>query len=421
MRKRIKKQLNKHQTKIITFSDQAIVSGGNFLIGVILTRAMGLELYGVFALGWMIVLFASSLQQAFIINPMMTFAPQKETWQKNEYFSMLLFEQIVFSVLAFFFSLIAIVFAKYFFPEWKINAANWLVPITVSFYLMHDFFRKFFFTRNEKHLAFIIDFVAYFGQIAVFLFLWNREKLNLQTAFISIITTFAISITISITQYNSIHFSFRHLRRHFLKQWDFTRWLFFSAILQWFSGNYFILAAAGILGTAAVGALRIAQNIIGIMHVFFLAIENYVPIKAANIFKNYGKTDLLSFLSRVTLIGGAFTFFALFILSYFASDIISLVYGNEYASYDYILWGYSLLYLFVFLAIPLRFALRTLELTKVVFVGYAVSTVFCLLSANYIVERFHFVGVIAGLIISQIIMETYHIYILKREFAISAR
>lgn len=58
--------------KTLVFLDQIIVSGSNFLLGILLARNLGIEEYGQFALLWLIVLFFSSLQLSFIVSPMLT-------------------------------------------------------------------------------------------------------------------------------------------------------------------------------------------------------------------------------------------------------------------------------------------------------------------------------------------------------------
>jgi len=62
-------QLKKDKNKLLVVLDQVIVSGGNFALGLVLIRTLGLADYGVYAVLWMGVLFALSLHQAFITMP----------------------------------------------------------------------------------------------------------------------------------------------------------------------------------------------------------------------------------------------------------------------------------------------------------------------------------------------------------------
>src|SRR4051812_3398123 len=59
----------------LTLADQGIVSACNFALSVLLARGLGLERFGVFALGWTVVLFALSFSQALVVAPLLCLAP----------------------------------------------------------------------------------------------------------------------------------------------------------------------------------------------------------------------------------------------------------------------------------------------------------------------------------------------------------
>src|SRR3989339_1774999 len=65
-------------------ADQAMVSGVNFLTGILLARYLGLEEYGRFTLAWMAVLLCNSFQQAGIIAPMMSIGPKQKNFFQAE-------------------------------------------------------------------------------------------------------------------------------------------------------------------------------------------------------------------------------------------------------------------------------------------------------------------------------------------------
>ena len=70
-------KLKAYSSTILALTDQAVVSGSNFLIGIVLARVLGIDDYGLFVLLWMMVLFGKSINQAFVTRPMMTLAPKK--------------------------------------------------------------------------------------------------------------------------------------------------------------------------------------------------------------------------------------------------------------------------------------------------------------------------------------------------------
>lgn len=93
--KSVSRIVQKESNKLLILMDQAIVSGGNFLLGLVLIRFLGLEDYGLFALLWMGVLFALSLHQAYITMPLMTLAVEKDGVAQQQYFQHLWRIQLV--------------------------------------------------------------------------------------------------------------------------------------------------------------------------------------------------------------------------------------------------------------------------------------------------------------------------------------
>ena len=56
----------------LTILDQALVSGSNFITGIILVRGLGLVEFGRFTMAYAILLLANSVQLSFISSPMIT-------------------------------------------------------------------------------------------------------------------------------------------------------------------------------------------------------------------------------------------------------------------------------------------------------------------------------------------------------------
>jgi O-antigen/teichoic acid export membrane protein len=186
-------------------------------------------------------------------------------------------------------------------------------------------------------------------------------------------------------------------------------------LLQWFSGNLFIIAAGAILGPAAVGATRMAQNIVGVTHVLFLAMENIIPARAAMQLRNNGPEGMMRYLLKFSWQMGAITVGVLALIATFSYTIIDFCYGSEYVAYQHILIGFCVLYLIVFLGYPFRYAIRTLERTRVIFVSFIASSVFSVATAYPAIRLFGITGVVGGLMITQLITLWIYLYCLRKE------
>lgn len=399
----------------ITLFDQALVSGSNFLVAILLTRLAGLEIYGSFALAWMGLLLMSSIHQAFVLIPMMSLAPKKKEYERTQYIKQ---SQLVQFGVAFLILLIispAVAFADQFLPDWQVSSLFPILPVAIFCYLMQDYYRRYFFIQGKPAYALLVDIIAYPGMLLGIFACYVGGFLAVKEAYIAVASSFGLAATVGLFCARiSFSVKLQELRSIIQEHWRFSSWLLGTAFLQFFSSNYFLVAAAALLGPTGLGALRIAQNLLGLTHVLFQAMENVVPVKAAEAFVKNGFKGMKIYLQAISLKSGIVVLGILVLLALFAKPVIHLAYGAEYIEYSFLLMGYCLFYLSLFPGYPLRYALRTVELTRPMFVAYILSTGFSLFCAFPMVEMWGLWGVVIGLIITQILMQAYYLLSLDK-------
>jgi len=399
----------------ITLLDQALVSGCNFLVAILLTRFAGLEIYGSFALAWMGLLLMSSIHQAFVLIPMMSMAPKKKADEKTSYFQQTQLIQLGFTLLILLVISPAVAYADQLLPKWEVSSLFPILPSAIFAYLMQDYYRRYFFIKGKPAYALLVDFLAYPGMLVGILFCYLTGQLAVIEAYFAVTLSFGLAAVVGILCARvSFKLQIQNLSDTLSQHWKFSSWLLGTALLQFFSSNYFLVAAAALLGPAGLGALRIAQNLLGLTHVLFQAMENVVPIKASEEFVRNGFEGMKIYLQGILLKSGLVVCSILLLLALFAKTIIGLAYGEEYSMYSYLLMGYCLFYLSLFPGYPLRYALRTLELTRPMFTAYLLSTGFSLLFAFPMVENWGLFGVVAGLIGTQILMQACYLFSLGK-------
>ncbi|MEO0470245.1 MAG: hypothetical protein AAF206_11530 [Bacteroidota bacterium] len=408
------------QKRVQILADQMLVSGSNFLIGVLITRWLGLETYGIFALGWMILLFASGVQLAFVIKPMMTFAPRKGYEERLHYESATQWLQLLCSLFMTILAALAIPFAAWLAPEWGLEQIGLALPVAIGAYLMQEFYRRFGFISDRTTTIFWMDLIAYGGSLASLVILHLSGFLSLEIIFWVFAICFSLSTIWGMFAYRLPWSSLKDSRIIFREHWIFSRWLLGTSLLQFFSSNWFILATASILGPLAVGALRMAQNLMGLTHILFQMMENVMPVQASKAFASGGLGQLKRYMLKMGVASWGIILLILTGVSLFASPLIEWVYGAEQIQHTPVLWGYCLVYAVMTPGYPLRFLLRTLNATSPIFWAYVLSTIFSWLSADYLVENYGIYGALAGLGGTQLIMLAVYIWLLKRKWAVVA-
>lgn len=407
-------KLKAYSATIITLMDQALVSGGNFLIGILLARFLGIDSYGVFALLWMVVLFGKSINQAFITKPMLSLAPKKEPAAQTEYIGILHALEIGTAILMVGFVTVFLLMGQWFDITVPTATLYWLVPVIVGLQMIYEFYRKIMFVKQNVVAAFVLDILMYSIQFVAFVYLYLQETLSITTALMGIGVAHVIVCIVGFFHLNNLKVNRTALKETIAHHYTYSKWLIGTAILQWFSGNFFIIVAGWLISPAAVGAVRIVQNVMGLTHVLFLAMENMVPVKAALHYKEGGWIQLETYLKYITkrvgiVVGGILLFLALF-----RTPIIEFLYGKEYIEYSYLVIGFCLTYIFVFIGNPLRFALRTLEITKPIFVAYVLGAAFSVVLAYPLILYFELIGLLIGIFATQGLSQLVYLYYLQK-------
>jgi O-antigen/teichoic acid export membrane protein len=383
-------------------ADQAMVSGVNFLTGILFARYLGLEEYGRFTLAWMAILFCNSFQQAGIIAPMMSIGPKQAPEDEPTYYGAVFVQQLIWSLGCFFLLWAGVWISGFVKPDWHIQNLALPLAITLLAWQLQDFLRRYFFVRGQGGMAFLNDAVSYLGQISLLIILFRLTDLNTVRVLWLIAGTSSLAVLVGVFKLGALSLSQRMVTKVTRKHWKFSKWMLASALMQWFSGNFYFVAAGAILGPVAVGGIKAAQNIIGVTHILFQAMENFAPAEASKAFTRGCVKSLVSYLHRLTLLGISATGSITLIAWCFPAFLLTLLYGPEFVEYAVVLRWFCILYLFTFLLMPLSVGLRAIEKTRPLFTSLFYVGILSLVSAYPLVKWFGSHGVMLGLLLTKI-------------------
>jgi len=412
--------LSRHRHINWALADQAMVSGVNFLTGILLARFLGLEEFGRFTLAWMAVLFFNSFQQAGIIAPMMSIGPKQEKELQASYYGAVFFHQTIWALACFGLLFLGVWGSGYAMPHWQIRSLALPLATALLAWQLQDFLRRYFFVRGHSDLAFLNDAVSYLGQLLVLVVVFQKGSVESAGVLWIIAITSAVAVILGISQFGCFRFALKDLQRVTHNHWRFSKWLLASAFMQWTSGNFFVVSLGGIVGTGAVGALRAAQNIMGVSHILFQGLENVVPAEAARSMQQGGGQTLRRYLWKITLFCSGLTgAFCLFV-SLWPEGVLKIIYGTEYLGYGYLLWWYAPIYLLISLGLALRAGLRALDTTRPIFIAYVAMTLFSLFAAKPLITSFGLTGALIGMLVTQMIFQIYLLLSLAKTIRVEA-
>ena len=392
----------------LTLADQAMVSGVNFLVGILLARFLGVAGYGRFVLAFSAVLFLNSIQMSLILSPMMVLGVKKSQAEQPAYFGAALILQGCFALIS-----VLLIFGGgsilvRIVPKWHVGGLLLPLAAVAVGFQAQEFFRRYCFTQIWARAALLVDGVYYGGQVMIFALLALYQELTPTTALWGMAGAAGISVLVSWMGLRCrFTFDLSLLKRTAKSNWHFGKWLGGSAVLQWFSGQFFIYVAAAYLSASAAGAIKAAQNIVGVTHILFLGMENFVPTRASQIYQAAGRNALNHYLKKVALWGGAATGTICLIAASAPGLWMELIYGGDYRKYAHVLLWFCGIYLLSFFARPISAGLKALENTKPFFKAYILMALFSLTCSVPLIKYLSLNGAMLGILGVNVILVAF--------------
>jgi O-antigen/teichoic acid export membrane protein len=384
-----------------TILDQAIVSGSNFITGIVLVRGLGLVEFGRFTVAYAVLLLANSIQLSFISSPMITLGSLCATPSEQRRFVRGMYGvQLIFCCLV---SVACIVAAGIY-----VVRAHGAVPLrmiaafgaAVALYLMQDWLRRYYFTVGKPAAPVWNDAISYVGQVVVLCMLWWMRWLSIETAFWAIAITSGIAFAAGEVK-ERLGCTLAEAREAWRQARRTSIDLGISNQLQWVVYQGAILVGAGIAGAQAAGGVRATQNVIGPVNIAYQAMENIVPIRAAEEMRLGGIQRVAAFLFRFGAVGFIALLIAFSAASLISSRFLVFFYGHQLRVYAGVL---NLQMLYFLLAWPVRqltFLFRTIRNTTPILISSGVAAVISMSLIYPLVRKFGAMGIVMAAVAGQ--------------------
>lgn len=394
-----------HGREAWALTDQSVVSATNFLTNVMLARFMGLREFGVFALAWMSVLFVNGIQYALVVSPMMSVGPKQKSQDRPSYYGAVVFQELVLVSVCF---IVVYTGLRLVGSHIRHTDVGYLaLPLAVSAfaYQAQDFCRRYLFVTLRSRRALIDEALSYLTQLPILFVLHALHRLTSVTALWAMAGTSLLGLAVAWFWIEPLSLDWSRIRSIATQHWKIARWLTPSAVLQWTSGNLFVVAAPVYYGAAAAGVLKASQNLMAATHVWFQGLDNVVPAEAARRLHEGGVHRMLAYIRSVLFKWGGLTLAFALVMGAAPGFWLRLVYGPEMAQYGYVLRLWALIYVLIYVGAPLRAGLLALEFTAPVFWSYLAMTIFSISLAIPMAKWLRLDGVMIGILGAQVLFQ----------------
>jgi O-antigen/teichoic acid export membrane protein len=403
------------RASVVTLADQVLVSGCNFVGTALIARGLGVETFGWYTLIWIAVLFAGSLQLGMIVSPMMSIGAKQHDQNADRYFGVLVVHEIIFCALSAI--AISVVVLWLALP----SATPAMVPLAAGTaggtYLAQDFTRRLLFARLHAHAVFVMDAVNQFTKLLLIAWIWRSEAADIASTLWILAASAAASVLTGSLFVGTVQFDKRQFWPITQRQWRSARWLTGTALMQWASSNAPFVIMGSLLGPMAVGALRAATAILGVINISREAIENILPQRAGRALAAEGLPGLRSVLLTTALLSIGFGTLVVLALSIFGGTVLTLIYGPGFAQYGFVVALLSLAVPLWLLNLTLICGFRALERTMPVFAAALAATTFNLSLMYPAVQVFGVSGAIGVMVASDFLVTVILLYRIQKDFA----
>jgi len=402
--------LPKANSHVWSAADQVMVSGCNFLIGILLARFLGLAAFGLYAIAQMYLMYANTFQQSLVSAPMMTVIPAESDALKRAklvrgFFGYSLGVLVV----------ITLVVQGFAWLLGQVSDGLQMVGVTMPFiaamigYQLQDWLRRVLYVESNNKKVFASDVLAYGGQLLAVGWLGWRGGLSVVAALWIMATSFGIGalfIIISQRLLPSLKNTLHVIRAYGRNSRD----LLISAQLQWLSSSGVISVGAGSIGQQAAGGIRVAQNLLGPVNVVFQWMDNVIPVRAAILLREQGMSKITAYLLRIGLVGVAAITCNTLLLALIDEWLMVTVYGEAYRAFAVLLVLQAIYYLFGHIYRMMSYFNRAISNTAALAKASILWAVAAVLTALWTVQLFADRGIMFALISGEVAALLYLVW-----------
>jgi len=315
----------------LSLADQAVASVTNFATGVIIARASSKEEFGLYMLGFTLILLVTDLQTSLIATPYMVYAPRLQGRAHAQYTGSTLIHQVVFSLLATLVVIGAACAARFGVGPHGLEPVLWALAGVGSLIMLREFVRRICFASLKLRTVFIFDAFIGVGQICGLLVLAHFKLLSASRAYWVIGATCGLAVLCWLWL-NRHHYHLRidesvlDLKRNLI----FGKWVFASGLLWTASTNLYPWLLAFFHGAAAAGVFAACLGVVSASNPALLGIQNFLGPKIAHVYAIRGRIGLRKFVLKISGSMAIPVSLLTLIMIFWGDRFIGLLYGSRY-------------------------------------------------------------------------------------------
>lgn len=318
-------------TNMVALLDQGLVSATNFGTGVIIGRACSKEEFGLYTLGFSIVLFLISLQSSLLTTPYMIYTPRLKEKAHAQYAGSTLVHQFALSALAVIAMAISGMLVSAGVGPGDLSSVFWPLAGTISFIMLRDYARRVCFAHLQPMTALALDSLVLLIQIGGLLLLVYLDVITVSGTYwiIGIACFFAVVFWITFRR-KTFEIKIGKAFSDFRRNWLLGKWVLATALVWAATINIYPWLITAFHGTAATGIWAACFGTIAIANPILSGIQNIMGPKIVYCYTDFGGGGLCRFLPKAATVS-LIAICPLFVtLLFFGGFLVNIFYGGQY-------------------------------------------------------------------------------------------
>jgi O-antigen/teichoic acid export membrane protein len=324
----------------LSIIDQALFSGSNFLVSVLLARWMTVDGYGAYGVAFSIFILVSGVHNALVRSPVSVIGAKNYSTVFPPYMKrMQAIHNLLSLGLAVVQALIGVVLALMGQP--LLASAFWGLAVAQGFVLFYWLMRSAWYVENNIAVALqgtTVYAITYIASVFIFRLFMPFEPFAafLLNGAAGIVAGLYLYIRLQQSDHDTIRLPVP-LHNTLLECWKYGRWLVVYALVFWLTNNVYLTLAGAVSDLSTTGALKALQNLVNpVMQVLSAAGLVTLPWMSRR-FAQRGIKQLQRDMLLITVLvtAGAIAYSAVIVI--FRQEVVSLAYGSEYGAVAWVL------------------------------------------------------------------------------------
>ncbi len=361
---------------ILAITDQGLISGSNFLMGVLLARWLLPDEYGAYAIAFAIFILVSQFYQALILEPMSVFGGGRYRDRIREYMRALLWVHAGTAVVVVGFLGLATAIAHLLMPKHGLGSALAAVTVAAPFVLLLWLARRGYYLQLSPATATAGAF-GYSVLVVIGVFVLHRvNRLSVFSAFLVMAIAAGVTSIFLLLKLGAARGT--RMRRLPLTEawshhWTYGRWALASSLVVWMPFNAYYTFIGSFGGIAQAGELRALLNLALPVGQISTALALLLQTYTARVQNQHGARAMKAITSRITQGYAAYAVSYWVLICIFRQPIVHYLYAGKYDAIIGLIPLLAVASIVQVCAHGMVIGLRALEKPSSVFAAYSVA------------------------------------------------